>query len=210
MDSPPPKLLVVEGYDEVHVIQKLLDRHGLGPLGFEIEPKGGFPELRDSIYNEVNASGRKTLGIVADANDEPSQRWQSISDQLREASCAVPASVSEGGAIFAGPRDIQIGVWLMPDNERSGELEDFVADLIPTDDPIWPRAKRYIDDIPDDLRRFRPQKLTRAYVHAWLATRKAPRPMGLAIKAGDLRHDAEIAFQFVQWLQKLFGPVPKP
>lgn len=143
---------------------------------------------------------------MADANDEPSQRWQSISDQLREAACEVPAGISGDGAIFSGPRDLRVGIWLMPDNDRSGELEDFVADLIPDDDPLWPMAKRYIDEIPADLRPFRPQKLTRAYVHAWLATREAPRPMGLAIRAGDLRHDAPIAAKLLRWIQDMFGP----
>lgn len=205
MDAPPPQLLIVEGSDERHVVEKLLQSHGIKP-SFALVPKGGFPQLRDSIYNEVNAPGRRTLGIMADANDEPGQRWQSLSDQLTGASCVVPASLSEDGAIFSGPREVRVGVWLMPDNSRSGELEDFVADLIPAGDPIWPRAKRYIDDIPADLRPFRPQKLTRAHVHAWLATREAPRPMGLAIKAGDLRHDAPVATKLVQWIQNLFGP----
>lgn len=210
MDAPPPHLLIVEGNDERHVVEKLLDRHGIEPLGLRIEPKGGFPELHQSIYNEVNASGRRTLGIIADANDRPNQRWQSISDKLKEASCAVPASISGGGAIFSGPRDIRIGVWLMPDNDRPGELEDFFADLIPSDDLLWPMAKRYIDEIPEKLRPFPPQKLTRAHVHAWLATREKPRPMGISITAGDLRHDAGIASQFVQWIQNLFDLRAEP
>lgn len=210
MDAPPPHLLIVEGNDERHVIEKLLDRHGVDPLGFDIEPKGGFEKLRRSLYNEVNASGRRTLGIIADANDQPDQRWQSISDQLKGASCAVPASLSGGGAIFSGPRGIRVGVWLMPDNDRPGELENFFADLIPDDDCLWSMAKRYIDEIPENRRLFTSQKLTRAYVHAWLATRERPRPMGLAIKAGDLRHDAAVATQFVQWIQNLFDPQAEP
>ena len=32
--------------------------------------------------------------------------------------------------------------------QRSGELDDFFADMIPADDAVWPRAKRYIDEIP--------------------------------------------------------------
>ncbi len=202
MNAPPPHLLIVEGNDERHVIGKLLSRHGVGTP--EIDPKGGFSELHKSIYNEVNASGRRTLGIVADANDQPDQRWQSISDKLKEASCAVPDSLSRDGVIVSGPRDIRVGVWLMPDNQRPGELEDFVADLIPEDDPIWSMAQGFIDGIPEELRLFRPQKLLRAQVHAWLATRKKPRPMGLAIEAGDLKPDAAVALTFLNWFQNLF------
>jgi len=197
-------LLIVEGNDEKHVVEKLLTRHGLEPP--EIKPKGGFSELHKSIDVEVKASRRRALGIIADANDQLGQRWQSISNKLKEASCVVPDSISRGGAIFSGPRDIRVGVWLMPNNDRQGELEDFVADLIPVDDPLWPMAKRYIDEIPAGLRPFPSQKLTRAHVHAWLATRAAPRPMGLAIRAGDLRHDAPVAAEFVRWIRNLFSP----
>ena len=29
----------------------------------------------------------------------------------------------------------------MPDNEAPGELEDFVAGMIPESDPVWPRSQ---------------------------------------------------------------------
>lgn len=202
--TPSSQLLLVEGHDELHVVNKLLNRHGIEP-SFKIEIKGGFDELRSSIYNEVNAPQRRVLGILADANDHRDRRWQSISHQLTEAACKVPDDCSRADTICAGPRGTRVGVWLMPDNEHQGELEDFVAEMIPEGDPTWPRARRYIDDIPDRERMFPPGKVTRAYVHAWLATRRDPRPMGLAITAGDLLHDAPIAASFVDWLRKLFG-----
>ena len=204
MDTTPnTHLLLVEGPDELHVVSKLLDRHRLHPP-FEITPKGGFDALRASIYNEVNASGRRALGILADGNDFPDRRWQSISDELGQAECHVPGAPCDNGTVFDGPRGVRVGVWLMPDNQRGGELEDFVAAMIPGDDPTWPRAQRYIDDIPVAERRFNPRKITRAHVHAWLATCREPRPMGTAITARDLRHDAPIATTFVGWLRKLF------
>ena len=204
MDTTPnTHLLLVEGPDELHVVNKLLNRHGLRPP-FKIESKGGFDALRASIYNEVNASGRRVLGILADGNDSPDRRWQSISDELGQAECHVPGALCDNGTVFDGPRGIRVGVWLMPDNQRGGELEDFVAAMIPGDDPTWPRAQHYIDGIPVAERRFNPRKLTRAHVHAWLATRREPRPMGTAITARDLRHDAPIATTFVGWLRELF------
>ncbi len=95
MDATPnTRLLLVEGPDESHVITNLLDRHRLHPP-FEIAPKGGFDALRASIYNEVNAPGRRMLGILADGNDSPDRRWQSISDELGQAECQVPGAPSE-------------------------------------------------------------------------------------------------------------------
>jgi len=31
----------------------------------------------------------------------------------------------------------RLGVWLMPDNQNPGKLEDFFALLVPPDDPCW-------------------------------------------------------------------------
>ncbi len=197
------RLLLVEGTDDEHVITKLLARHGL-EKSFEIQEKGGFEELHASIYNEVQASGRRILGIVADANDQPVNRWKSISDKLKEANCEVPSDPGVDGSVFPGPREIRVGVWLMPDNQRPGELEDLVADMIPEEDGPWPRAQDYIDQIPEQERKFKPRKVTRAYVHAWLAAQERPRPMGSAITARDLVHDAPPAQSMVHWLRVLF------
>ena len=56
------------------------------------------------------------------------------------------------GAIMAGQPSI--GVWLMPDNQSTGELEDFVAQMIPPGDPVWPRSEYYIEGIPEPDRKF--------------------------------------------------------
>ena len=99
----------------------------------------------------------------------------------------------------------RVGVWLMPDNASAGELENFIQKLVPADDPVWPRAQRYIDDIPAADRKFATGKTLRAEIHAWLATRADPRKMGAAIGAGDLNATDPLARQFVGWLRRLFG-----
>ena len=84
-----PRVLLVEGSDDKHVIKHLLQSRSLQKR-FKIAPKGGFENLRRSIYNEVNVSGRSVLGILADANDNPAGLWQSISNQLDRAGCQIP------------------------------------------------------------------------------------------------------------------------
>ena len=97
-----------------------------------------------------------------------------------------------------------IGVWLMPDNSSSGELENFVEKMIPSSDPVWPQSQKYIDKVREEHRVFKQKKTLRAKVHAWLATRKEPRRMGLAIKAGDLDTTVPNSAAFVDWLRTLF------
>ena len=201
-DLPPERVLLVEGVDDQEVVRHLCRRHQDIPV-FEVLNKHGFPKLRKSIGPEMKVSGRRGVGILADANDDPRARWQSISDRLREAGVRPPGRLAPGGLVMDG--EPRIGVWLMPDNTSSGELEDFVVTLVPAGDPIWPRAERYVENIPAIDRRFEPHKITRAKIHAWLATRKDPRLMGAAIGAGDLDADRPLAVTFVDWLRKLFG-----
>ena len=93
----------------------------------------------------------------------------------------------------------------MPDNEATGELEDFIKTMLPDADPIWPCSTRYIDGIAPEHRKFKEKKELRAKVHAWLSTRKQPGRMGAAIKEGDLQIDGELAVSFADWLRRLFG-----
>ncbi len=96
----------------------------------------------------------------------------------------------------------------MPDNQSNGEIEDFVRTMIPPRDPIWPLSDAYITDIikqiPSSRRDLRDEKATKAKVHAWLAARTEPRPMGRAIEAGDLSIDGELSKRFTDWLGSLF------
>ena len=138
-----------------------------------------------------------------DANAAPAERWSDLSSELKKRDIHLPAKRDPGGLILPGkPR---VGVWLMPDNASTGELEDFVRTLIPDSDPIWRRAQSYIDAIPIKDRKFKSRKLLRAQVHAWLAVRSRPRQMGQAIRDGDLDATGPLAKCFVNWLDRLYS-----
>ena len=201
-DLPPERILLVEGADDEEVVRHLCRRHQSVPT-FDIVNKRGFPALRRAIVPEMKVSGRRAVGILVDGNDAPGARWQSIFDTLRGAGVRLPEAFGPDGAVMEG--EPRVGVWLMPGNLASGELEDFVIGLLPADDPVWPRADRYVEGIPAAERRFRPQKTSRAKIHAWLATRAEPRLMGAAVGAGDLDANAPPALALVGWLRRLFG-----
>lgn len=170
----------------------------------------GVDSLIASIRSTVDAPEREVVGILTDANDRPDERWQSITDRLRESNrfrgTSLPASPApEGTIIPEGSRSPRVGIWLMPDNQVPGELEDFVAAMIPNGDPVWPRARDYIDGIPEADRRFADGKTERAKVHAWLAAREDPRRMGAAIGAGDLDTEVPPCQSFAAWLRQIFA-----
>ena len=192
---------MVEGQDDEEVVQSLCDRHQQVP-GFAILDKEGYPNLRDSILPEIKAPGRYAIGILVDANDDLSARWQSVTDRLREAGHLAPTFPDGEGTIIDGsPR---IGIWLMPNNVNEGELEDFVAQMIPDKDPVWPLSQGYIQGIPEGHRKFKEKKTRRAEIHVWLAAQEDPRKIGLAIKARDLEVSGTLCQHFVNWLNRVF------
>lgn len=208
--GPAGNLLLVEGNDDEHVIRRLCEQRQAAK-NFRTDRKDNVERLLDSIEGHLREPELRALGIVADANTDPRRRWQSISDRIARVGIAAPGAPDPNGTVIDG--EVRVGVWLMPDNHSPGELEDFIRTMIRPEDPIWPRAEQYIDAIPSEHRRFRNPKTTRAKVHAWLAAQERPRPMGLAIHAGDLDVTQATAQTFLAWLQRCFsasdgGPPP--
>ena len=197
------RVLLVEGSDDKHVAIHLSRSFSDMP-DFRVIDKGGIDQLLPSIPLEIRAEGRVAVGILVDANDDLRSRWQAVTDRLRPAGIQLPASPSPGGTVIEFDGKPRVGVWLMPDNDSPGELEDFFASMIPPSDPVWPLSEAYIDDIPEEHRKFAQRKILRAKVHAWLAARRRPRPMGSAIDAGDLDVNAANNRKFLAWLRELF------
>ena len=198
------RVLLVEGQDDEHVVRHLCLRSQPMPP-FHIENKLNVDTLLDSIKQEVRVPGRKAVGILVDANDDLNARWSAVANRLREGNIDVPRTPEPTGTLIEGTSRIpRVGIWLMPDNTSPGELENFVSEMIPNDDPVWPRSQSYIDAIPEDDRKFIEKKVPRAKVHAWLATREEPRKMGVAIRAQDLRVDGPLSTAFANWLRQLF------
>lgn len=225
-------VLLVEGQDDLHVVLHLYKKtheKRLVPEVFCIRDMGGDTKLLAGMNNEIRSGRRGIVGVIIDADrdDESSQpadaataRWKEVADKLEEIGIAVPPERADGvvipgkpdgaarlASIGAPPR---IGVWVMPDNEHPGELEDFIDRMIPSDAKARLLAKDYIDraltEIPDDdVGRLVEKKRLRGEVHAWLATRRRPRHLGAAIEAAYLNTDGELCQRFTAWLRRLFG-----
>lgn len=201
---PKPRVLLVEGQDDEHVVRHLLRRRE-STLDFDIENREGIDPLLDSIGAELRAPGRQALGILVDADTDLPSRWNAVRTRLSAESIELPGRPAVGGTTVTAASKPRVGVWLMPDNTSSGELEDFVVQMVPAGDPVWPMAQRYIDAIPEHNRKFSQQKTQRARLHAWLAAREDPRRMGSAIGAHDLEVGGVLCHTFIAWLQVLFA-----
>ena len=127
----PARILLVEGQNDRHVVGHICARLQLA-LSFSIVDKDGIDNLQSSIFTEINDSDRQTVGILVDANDDFTARWDAVANRLSQEGIDPPASPDSAGTIIESkPR---VGIWLMPDNTSPGELEDFVVQMIPAGD----------------------------------------------------------------------------
>ena len=160
-----------------------------------------------SVVPEIKVPGRRFVGFVLDGNSFPQQSWGEFREKLVEAGFSPPLNLNPDGVILKDESGPAVGVWLMPDNGSSGEIEDFVIEMIMDNDPVWPLAQSYIDGIPEEYRKFPPIKSDKAKLYAWLSARKKPSRMGATIGAGDLNTETQLNSSFMSWLSNLFGQV---
>lgn len=193
--------LLVEGQRDKYVVKEILKRHQIN-LPFEIIVKNNIDQLLDGIVPEILASRSRSVGILADANDDLSRRWSEIRDRVHDGGIELPGNPDQLGCIVETNGKPRIGVWLMPDNTSTGELEDFVAAMIPAGDEVWPLSKVYISTISEPV--FTEKKRVRAQLYAWLATRKNPKHISTAIEDKDLEVNGDLCQLLIAWLNGLF------
>ncbi len=196
--------LLVEGEDDENFVNAVISILSLD-LSIDIRVSEGISKLFQTIPLHIKAPGRKAVGIILDANDDLTNRWEQVKEILRAENVCTPSNPKIGGTIIPPKnRHPRIGIWLMPDNKSNGELENFVVQMIPDTDIVWPLAQNYISEIPENSRKFRASKMQRAKLHAWLATREIPGRIGAAIRRGDLETNGKLTRQFVKWLTSLY------
>ncbi len=206
-----PKLLIVEGAKDKRVIPELMEKNGIDwpdeKRPVHIQVYGG-----DRLFNSPRISswlkqyGLQALGIIIDADENLSGRWQSIRNICTPLMPDFPTSLPETGLIHIAPNGVKFGVWIMPDNQNQGMLETFLTYLIPdTGEPIWDYAKEATQEAKNRGAPFIEKHTDKANIHTWLAWQNEP---------GNQLHDA-VKFKifepthpkaqiFVNWFKTLY------
>lgn len=204
-DEKFKKKLFVEGNDDKHVILALCKRFNIQE-NFDIIDCNGFDNLQIQLPVRLKESEIKTIGIIVDADSDIKSRWEQVKDLLIRQGFNIPDELPKGGLIINEENNITIGVWIMPNNNLNGMLEDFITFLVPKDDNLLPIVKENLTQIEkQQLNKYIPIHKSKAVIHSWLAIQQdSGTPMGLSIKKKYLSTDEETCNKLVNWISKLF------
>ena len=169
------RVLLVEGRDDEHVVKSICGRLELGVID-RIEPQDGKDPLLDTLPVKLKESDLTVLGIILDADDDLKSRWRALSGRLRSAGYEnISDTPDPEGSVFMPPENCllpRLGIWLMPNNQVPGILEDFLRFLVPDCDALLPHVEQAVNTLPET--RFDSLKRPKVLMHTWLAWQEEP------------------------------------
>ena len=209
-------LLIVEGKDDFHVMLALRDKFGMKE-SYDIAERGvkegeNDDMLLNSISVEAKKSGRVSLGVVIDRDtNDPSKnkdRWKQLKGILEPMGYQIPATSPNNSTVLPSPELglSKIGIWLMPDNQHPGMLEDFMRQLITSDDDCLLFAEETLKELESrNIQRYKAVHRAKALMHTWIAWQDQP---GIPLGQSTTRYlttDTDLCQQFANWLNRLFN-----
>lgn len=200
------RVLLVEGLDDCHVVMSICGAHNV-PETFGLYECGSDAQLLKRLNALVLKTDAPTvIGIVLDADIGVDKRWAGIKSKLRHHNYQFPDIPEENGTIIeAQERLPKLGIWLMPNNQIMGMLEDFCLEMIEQ------KARQTAETAviaaqKEGVSTFRTAHLSKAVVHTYLAWQDEPgRPLGQAITTQALRPCTQTSRAFTDWLTRLFA-----
>jgi len=198
------KKLLVEGNDDQHVVWALCEKFKI-PEVFDVIDCEGMDNIFKSIPVRFKQADIEAIGIIIDADINLNDRWMQVKNLLSHQGFEVPGDLPAEGLVLSNG-NVKVGVWVMPNNNTNGMLEDFIAFLVPPDDKLLPIVDAALNDIADKkLNKYSPAHQSKARIHSWLSWQEDPgTPMGLGITKRYLTTENKSCQRLMEWLQKLF------
>jgi hypothetical protein len=161
-----PKLLLVEGKDEVELFDKLLTDLGLADIDiWDIMGKTKFRENIEALPRLSGFDRVTSVGIVTDADKQPKGAFDSICDALEAAGLPRPTTPLQ--SVGDAP---QVAIMILPGREAPGMIEDLCLESV-ADDPAMPCLEEYFRCLEGQLEAgVFPGNPSKAVVRAFLAS----------------------------------------
>jgi hypothetical protein len=209
-----PNWCFVEDTDTSAAILALMRHHiPTWPVGAEGAPV--YIRVDTEITNllklhalkaEFQASERKALGIVVDAETNLASIWNRVVPFVQATFQDAGDELPPDGLVLADANGRRFGIWVMPDNRSPGMLEDFLRHLVPDESSaIWRFATECVDVARARGALCHEIHLPKARLHTYLAWENPPgERIGTAISKKFLNPHAQTALTFVTWFKRLY------
>jgi len=193
-----PNLLLVEGREDELFFGALVKHLGLQNI--QIMGIAGKTNLRRNLKALI-LSPRFTevisLGVVRDANDDPSAAFQSVHDALQAVNLPAP-----GRPLEPAGDSPQVTVMILPEEGAPGMLEDLCLKSVGQDSAMLCTAQ-YFQCLQQEGLTL-PDNMSKAKVQVFLASRrKAGLRLGEAAQAGYWPWDEEAFERVRDFLQQI-------
>lgn len=202
--------LLVEGNDDQHIVWALCEKHNV-PETFDVIDCQSVERVLKELKIRLNlADNNQRIGVVVDADINIQSRWESIVSILKKTGkydCDNTVLPQDGLILESTDSTYpKVGIWLMPDNNQNGMLEDFMAALATPDDVLMKKSENVLVELEKEgIQKYKPVHRPKAKLHTYLAWQDVPgRPMGQAITTNILNANSDLAVMFANWLKKMF------
>jgi hypothetical protein len=199
--------LLVEGNNDMHIVYKLRDKFKIDN-NFDVIDCKSISKLFPELSVRVDQADIQTIGIIVDADSDLAVQWKNCRKELQTIGYNVAETPDADGTIILSENLPKLGIWVMPNNQTQGMLEDFIKTLIEENDLLLPRAKAILDILQKDgIHQYNVgTKRSKAELHTWLAWQKEPgQTMGNAITQKYLTNFSSPECKaFIKWLTDLF------
>lgn len=204
----PTSLLLVEGRSEENAIREFYKQWKID-INFDISSEGSITKLKTSFKMHLKSSNiLRKLWVIIDADASYACAWQSIRDILeRSGKYNPPLQLCSNGLILTpiDENDLVVGVWIMPNNQDVGMLEDFMMRIIPEDNMLLHEAETVLTNIEKkNIQKYKNVHRAKAKLHTWLAWHDEPGDsVNVAIRKNLFSQDKELVIAFRAWLMEL-------
>lgn len=200
-----PILILVEGIDDLYFLKAFCDYKKLSNIGIlNYQGKEKLPRTLSTLHVHPGYDQLSVIGITRDADDKiGAEVFKDVCEILENANYAEPSSF--GKFTDGGISSPKVGVFVMPDENEKGELEDVLFKTISDDDYIKNCVSQYIKCVKNSGIELK--KIAKARLYAWLACQNSSHPLHLSKAAGqglfDFNHECLNALsQFLNDLSK--------
>ena len=158
------KKLLVEGIDDQHVLFALCQKFNIEE-SFDIIDCKGIDNLLEQIPFRFK-NGNDTIGIIIDADVNLESQFLRLKKIVESLGFKVPDKLPIDGFINLNENNNKVGIWIMPNNQVAGMLEDFITFLVPKDDKLLPIVDETLNAIENQ------EKNKYKYIHKYELSQK--------------------------------------